>query len=99
MKALLRPALTLFATLTVLTGVVYPFAVTGISQLLFPHEANGSIVTVKGKPVGSALIGQQFTSPGNLEGAAPRPPVLIPTTLRSPAARTLGRSTRRSPTR
>ena len=68
MKALLRPALTLFAILTVLTGVVYPLAVTGISQLLFPHEANGSIVTVKGKPVGSALIGQQFTSPGNFWG-------------------------------
>ena len=68
MKALLRPALTLFAILTVLTGVVYPLAVTSISQLLFPHEANGSIVTVKGKPVGSALIGQQFTSPGNFWG-------------------------------
>ncbi len=68
MQALLRPALTLFATLTVLTGVVYPFAVTGISQLWFPHEANGSIVTVKEKPVGSALIGQQFTSPGNFWG-------------------------------
>lgn len=68
MKALLRPALTLFATLTVLTGVVYPFAVTGISQLLFPYEANGSIVTVKGKPAGSALIGQQFASPGNFWG-------------------------------
>ncbi len=68
MKALLRPALTLFATLTVLSGVVYPLAVTGISQLWFPHEANGSIVTVKGKPVGSALIGQQFISPGNFWG-------------------------------
>lgn len=41
---------------------------TGISQLLFPIEANGSIVTVKGKPVGSALIGQQFTSPGYFWG-------------------------------
>ena len=68
MKALLRPALTLFATLTVLTGVVYPLAVTSVGQLLFPHEANGSIVMVKGKPAGSALIGQQFTSPGNFWG-------------------------------
>ncbi|MGH2968023.1 MAG: potassium-transporting ATPase subunit KdpC [Solirubrobacteraceae bacterium] len=68
MKALVRPALTLFATLTVLTGVVYPLAVTGISQLLFPHQANGSIVTVKEKPVGSALIGQRFSSAGNFWG-------------------------------
>jgi len=68
MKALLRPALTLFAILTVLTGVVYPLALTGVGQLLFPYEASGSIVTVKGKPAGSALIGQQFTSPGNFWG-------------------------------
>jgi len=68
MKALLRPALTLFATLTVLTGVVYPLAVTGVSQLWFPRQAHGSIVTVNGKPVGSALIGQQFISPGNFWG-------------------------------
>jgi K+-transporting ATPase ATPase C chain len=64
MKTLLRPAVTLFAVLTVLTGVVYPLAVTGVGQLLFTHAANGSIVTVKGKPVGSELIGQQFSSPG-----------------------------------
>lgn len=68
MKALLRPALALFATLTVLTGVVYPLAVTGISRMLFPFEANASIVTVKETPVGSALIGQQFTSAGNFWG-------------------------------
>jgi K+-transporting ATPase ATPase C chain len=68
MKALLRPAVTLFATLTVLTGVVYPLAVTGVGQLLFPHAANGSIVTVNGKPVGSELIGQQFSSPGHFWG-------------------------------
>jgi potassium-transporting ATPase KdpC subunit len=68
MKALLRPALTLFVTLTVLTGVVYPLAVTGVGQLLFPYEASGSMVSVNGKPVGSALIGQQFTSPGNFWG-------------------------------
>ncbi len=68
MKALLRPALTLFATLTVLTGVVYPLAVTGVGQLLFPYEAGGSIVTVNGTPAGSALIGQQFISPANFWG-------------------------------
>jgi len=68
MKALLRPAVTLFAALTVLTGVVYPLAVTGVSQLLFPQAANGSIVKVNGKAVGSALIGQQFSSPGYFWG-------------------------------
>jgi K+-transporting ATPase ATPase C chain len=68
MKALLRPAVTLFAALTVLTGVVYPLAVTGVGQLLFPQAANGSIVTVNGKAVGSALIGQQFSSPGYFWG-------------------------------
>lgn len=62
MKALLQPAITLFAVLTLLTGVVYPLVVTGIGQLLFPRAANGSILAVDGKPVGSALIGQSFTA-------------------------------------
>lgn len=68
MKALVRPAVTLFAALILLTGVVYPLAVTGVSQLLFPHAANGSIVTVNGKPAGSELIGQQLSSPGHFWG-------------------------------
>jgi K+-transporting ATPase ATPase C chain len=68
MKTMIRPALTLFLSLTVLTGVLYPLAVTGLAQLLFPHEANGSVLVVDGKPVGSALIGQPFTSPGNFWG-------------------------------
>lgn len=68
MNMLLRPALTVFFVLTLLTGVIYPLAVTGIGQLVFPHAANGSIVTVNGKPVGSALIGQNFTSPGYFWG-------------------------------
>ena len=68
MKTLLRPALSLFAVLTVLTGVVYPLAVTGVGQLLFPRAANGSIVTVNGKAVGSAIIGQKFSSPGYFWG-------------------------------
>jgi K+-transporting ATPase ATPase C chain len=55
----------LFAALTVLTGVIYPLAVTGVGQLLFPYAANGSIVTVNGKPVGSELIGQPFSAPGH----------------------------------
>lgn len=68
MKTLLRPAITLFAALTVLTGVVYPLVVTGVGQLLFSHAANGSIVTRDGVAVGSTLIGQQFTEPGYFWG-------------------------------
>jgi K+-transporting ATPase ATPase C chain len=68
MKTLIRPAVTLFVTLTVMTGVVYPLAVTGIAQLAFPLTANGSLVTVGGTPVGSLLIGQHFSSPGYFWG-------------------------------
>lgn len=62
MKSLLRPALSLFALLSVLTGLVYPLAVTGIGQLMFAQAANGSVLAVGGRPVGSALIGQSFTA-------------------------------------
>src|SRR5690349_565595 len=58
-----RPALSLFVLLSAITGIAYPLAVTGIAQAMFPHEANGSIVTVQGKPVGSTLIGQSFSDP------------------------------------
>jgi K+-transporting ATPase ATPase C chain len=63
MKTQLRPALTLFALLTLLTGVIYPLAVTGIAQIVFPHQANGSLVVIDGKTYGSELIGQQFDDP------------------------------------
>jgi K+-transporting ATPase ATPase C chain len=58
-----RPALVLFGALTLATGVIYPLAVTGVGSALFPSQAAGSILEMDGKPVGSALIGQQFTSP------------------------------------
>ena len=59
----LRPALILFAALTVVTGVVYPVIVTVIAQVLFPHQANGSLIVEGGKVVGSTLIGQPFDDP------------------------------------
>jgi K+-transporting ATPase ATPase C chain len=59
----LRPALTLLVVLTVLTGLAYPLAVTGLAQIAFPWQAAGSLVERDGKVVGSALIGQDFTSP------------------------------------
>jgi K+-transporting ATPase ATPase C chain len=57
----IRPAIVVFLLLTVITGVVYPAVVTLIGQGLIPHAANGSIVEVNGKKVGSELIGQEFT--------------------------------------
>lgn len=58
-----RPALVLFGALTLATGVLYPLAVTGVGQAIFPHQAAGSMIEVDGKAIGSSLIGQQFTSP------------------------------------
>ena len=63
MRALLRPALVSLLLLTLLTGVVYPLAVTGIAKLAFPRQADGSLIVSAGKPVGSALIGQSFDDP------------------------------------
>lgn len=59
----LRPAIFVFALLTILTGGVYPLVVTGICRVLFPWKAAGSIIEIDGKPVGSSLIGQPFDRP------------------------------------
>jgi len=65
---LLRPALGLFVVLSVITGLAYPFAVTGVAKALFPHQAAGSLIERDGKLVGSALIGQNFADPGHFWG-------------------------------
>ena len=74
---ILRPALVLFALLSALTGLLYPFAVTGAAQALFPAQAAGSLVLHGGKPVGSSLIGQNFSDPkhfwGRPSATAPMP--------------------------
>ena len=59
----LRPAIVMTLLLCVITGVIYPGVVTGLAQVLFPRQANGSLVSVNGRVVGSALIGQTFTQP------------------------------------
>jgi K+-transporting ATPase ATPase C chain len=66
--AYLRPALALLAAFTLLTGVVYPAAVTGIAALAFPRQAAGSLVSEGGVVRGSVLVGQQFASPGYFWG-------------------------------
>ena len=62
-QSVIRPALVLFVLLSALTGLVYPFVVTGIAQAVFPSQAAGSLVMRDGKPVGSSLIGQNFSDP------------------------------------
>ena len=63
-----RPAFVLLTLFTVLLGLVYPTLVTGLAQVLMPHQANGSLITQGGKAVGSELIGQSFTEPGHFWG-------------------------------
>ena len=74
---MIRPVIVSLFVFTVITGIIYPLAVTGIAQLLFPAQANGSIMLQNGKPVGSALIGQPFDDPkyfwGRLSATAPFP--------------------------
>lgn len=68
MISVVRPALVCFAVLTALTGVAYPLLVTGLARLGFADQAAGSLILREGKPVGSSLIGQNFSSPKYLWG-------------------------------
>jgi len=76
-QGVLRPALVLFVSLTVLCGVIYPLAVTGIGKAVFPDQAAGSLIMHNGTLVGSRLIGQEFSAPnyfwGRLSATAPMP--------------------------
>lgn len=63
MRTMIRNAAMSLLVFTILTGLLYPVAVTGLSQALFPSRANGDIMTKSGRPVGSGLLGQQFSNP------------------------------------
>jgi K+-transporting ATPase ATPase C chain len=77
MRAQLKPAIIMLALLTLITGVIYPLAVTVIAQVAFPAQANGSLIVKDGTAIGSELIGQPFDDPqyfwGRLSATAPFP--------------------------
>ncbi len=75
MRSEIRPALLLLLVLTLITGVLYPLLITGIAQIAFPHQANGSLIVRAGVVVGSSWIGQPFSDPkyfwGRLSATSP----------------------------
>jgi potassium-transporting ATPase KdpC subunit len=77
MIRMIRNTLMSLLLFTVITGFIYPLVVTGLAQVIFPAQANGSIITINGKTVGSELLGQQFEDPkyfwGRLSGTGPYP--------------------------
>ncbi|MBP1770874.1 MAG: Potassium-transporting ATPase chain [Holophagaceae bacterium] len=68
MNLQLRPALMSFLAFSLLTGVAYPLAITGLAKLLFPHQAEGSLIRKDGRVIGSEWIGQSFSAPGEFWG-------------------------------
>ncbi|MBB3285457.1 MULTISPECIES: K(+)-transporting ATPase subunit C [Rhizobium] len=96
----IRPAIVMIVATTVLTGLAYPLAMTGVAQTLFPHQANGSLVEKDGKVIGSSLIGQNFTAdkyfhgrPSATTGADPNDPtksVSVPYNAANSGASNLG---------